>query len=128
MTQQCVTGEMSIPFNAEPGNTMTEVLWATMMKNVLGTGVINSTSTTGWQYVPGYGYQYLTSGLNSLAVAPGTGLAVTVDTGEAWVYGHYYQNSIVQTLTFDANTNAAGTRADLIVLDCKWVLGLYLFP
>jgi hypothetical protein len=90
---------------------MTEVLWAAMMKNVLDTGVIKGTAIT-----------------HTLAVAPSTGLSVTVDLGEAWVYGHWYQNSIVQTLVFDPNTNAAGTRADLVVLDCKWGLdaGIHL--
>ena len=100
MVQQCVTGELSYPFNSAPGNTMTELLWAAMMKSLLGTGVISSG--------------------NKLVMTAGTGLTVKVDKGMAWIYGHYYENTILQTLTIDPNTNSAGTRADMLVLDCKW--------
>ena len=119
MVQQCVTGELSVPFNSTPGNTMTEAVWAQMMKSVLGTGVITISGSKDWQK---------TTTLHQLATRAGTGMAINVDTGEAWVFGHFYQNSVVQAMTIAPNTDAAGTRADLLVLDCKWGLnsGIHL--
>jgi len=104
--------EVSYPFKAPAstnpsGNTMSENQWAAMMRYVLGSGVMAAT---------------FNDNLNELEVTPGaTPLTVDIDTGAAWIQGHYYQSDAVNTLTIPQNTNA-GTRADLIVLECKWGL------
>ena len=126
MTQQCVTGEVSYPFNATPGQTMTEVQWATAMKSILGTGIVKVTTTTS---NPG-GHKgknapTVTTVVHALAVAPTSpaSMSVTVDTGEAWIFGHFYQNSIVQTFIIPPNLDpAAKTRVDMLVLDLNWGL------
>ena len=88
-------------------STMTEAQWAQMFRYVLGTGVMS------------VNFQ---DQLNQLLVTPGsTALTVNVDTGAAWIQGMYYQSDSVNTLQITANPSA-GTRADLIVLECKWGL------
>jgi len=99
--------EISYPFATAPGNTMTENQWAQMFRYVLGTGVISVS---------------FQDELNQLLVEPGaTPLTVDIDTGSAWIQGHYYQSDAVNTLTITQNTSAS-IRADLIVLECKWGL------
>jgi hypothetical protein len=75
------------------------------MRYVLGTGVI------------AVAFQ---DEVNELRVTAGTGLQVLLDSGSAWIQGHYYKNDASKPITIAANTNPAGTRADLIVLECKW--------
>ena len=99
--------ETSYPFASPPGNTMTENQWAQMFRYVLGTGVISVS---------------FQDELNQLIVSPGPiPLTVNVDSGAAWIQGHYYQNSAVNTLTIPQNMSA-DVRADYIVLELKWGL------
>ena len=99
--------ETYYPFAVPPGNTLTETQWSQMMRYALGTGVMA---------VP------FNDNLNELLVSPGASpLTVDIDTGSAWIQGHYYQNDSINTLTVPPNPST-GIRADLIVLNCKWGL------
>ena len=99
--------EVSYPFAVPPGNTMSENQWAQMFRYLLGTGVI----TVSFQ-----------DQLNQLIVTPSSQvLSVDIDTGAAFIQGHYYQNDSVNTVTLDA-PDGSDIRADLIVLECKWGL------
>lgn len=87
--------------------TMTENQWSQMFRYVLGTGVMSVS---------------FQDELEQLLVVPsGAALHVDVQSGAAWIQGHYYQNDAPNTLTISPNTSAL-TRADLIVLECKWGL------
>lgn len=48
---------------------------------------------------------------------------IILDTGTASIQGHYYKNDASIVFNMDVNTNPAGTRADLLVLECKWGTG-----
>lgn len=52
---------------------------------------------------------------NELVVAAGTGLQVTVNTGEAWVNGVWYQNTASVTLTCGAG-DPSNPRIDRVVI------------
>jgi hypothetical protein len=99
--------ETYYPFAVPPGNTMTENQWSQMFRYVLGTGVISVS---------------FQDQLNQLLVTPGpTALTVNIDTGAAWIQGHYYQSDAVNTLTINQNPSSS-VRSDLVVLECKWGL------
>jgi hypothetical protein len=86
---------------------MDELTWSQMARYF---------SLTGIQAVP-----WLDE-VNELQVTTtgGANRAISVDTGSAGIQGFYYLNDAPLTLNPDANSSPAGTRADLIVLECKY--------
>jgi hypothetical protein len=86
---------------------MTENQWAQMFRYVMGTGVMSVS---------------FQDQLEQLFVKPGAvPLTINIESGASWIQGHYYQNDATKTLTIEPNPET-GTRADLIVLECKWGL------
>ena len=86
-------------------NTMTEEQWAEFYRYLLDTGVISESET------------------QPLLVSPNANpYAVDISVGSAYVRGHIYENDSIKTLQVNPNTSDAGTRADLVVLTCKWGL------
>ena len=102
------TGYPFGPRSAVTGaRTMTENQWTQMMRYILGTGIISVS---------------FQDQLNQAVVTPGaTPLTVDVDTGAAWIQGHYWQSDATISLSISQNISAL-TRADLVVIECKWGL------
>ena len=99
--------EISTPFN---GEAMDEDIWSEMMRYVIPTGVV----AVPWL-----------DEVNELTVTTtgGANREISVDTGGAFVQGFYYKNDAAKLLNPGANSSPAGTRADLVVLECKWGVG-----
>jgi hypothetical protein len=64
-----------IPFSSGSGATVTDAQWGEMGRALLGTGVIKGAAGT------------------DLAITAGAGLSINMGIGEAWVFGHYYENT-----------------------------------
>lgn len=95
--------ETYAPFDSGAGANVTETTWRKMMKHMLGSasGVIR-----------GFTNEFAPS-------AAGTGMTVTVDTGECWIRGHYGESTSLKTLTI-ATAHATLARKDRIVLRCDF--------
>lgn len=93
-----------MPFDSGPGASVTEAGWREMMKHVNGTasGVIRG------------------NGNDFSVFADSTGMQVKVNTGEAWVRGHYGKSTALKTLPIAANATGA-TRIDRVVLRADFV-------
>jgi len=87
------------PFDSGAGSSVTEDTWRKFMRHMLGSqsGIIR-------------GFQNECS-----PSAAGTGMTVTVDTGECWVRGHYGENSSIKTLPIAA-AHATLARKDRIIV------------
>ena len=100
--------ERSGPFS-KPGatgyKTMPEDRWARMARYFLGTGVM------------AVSFQ---DALNELRVSVSSGKTIAIDSGTAFIQGHWYENDDpALAITLTANTTLT-TRKDLIVLELKW--------
>lgn len=87
------------PFDSGAGGSVTEDTWRKFMRHMLGSasGVIR-------------GFQ------NGCAPsATGSGMTVTVDTGECWMRGHYGENASLKTLPIAA-AHATLARKDRIIV------------
>jgi hypothetical protein len=87
------------PFDSGTGANVTEATWRDFMRHMLGSasGVIR-------------GF------LNEFAVtAAGTGMNVSVNTGEAWIRGHYGKSTAAKTLPITA-AHATLPRKDRVIL------------
>lgn len=89
--------ETSYPFDAGPGAAVTEDQWRRMARAWRPSGVIGNKSTAG------------------LVVTPGTGAALSLTVGEAWVDGFYYRNDADLMVNVPANTDP-NPRINLAVL------------
>ena len=85
---------------------MDQGMYSRMMRYILGTGVMS---------VP---WQDAVAELKVTATG-GANRQISLDTGAAWIQGHYYENDAPLLFNLGANS-ATGTRADLLVLECIW--------
>lgn len=89
--------ETYFPFDAGAGSSITEDQWRKMAKFWTRSGVYRGE-------------------LNGLApTANGSGMQVFVDTGRAWIEGHFYENDASKTLAIAA-ADPTNPRIDRIVL------------
>jgi hypothetical protein len=85
---------------------MPEDYWTKMFRYVLGSGVMAVN---------------FDDGLNELNItAPSSGMTVNMDSGAAWIQGHYYENDASGVAIGPLAPAEGSTRYDLIVLQCKW--------
>lgn len=89
--------QTSYPFSIGPGRLMTDAQWRAMTKRWRGSGVNKGDQ-------------------NSLVVAAGAGLQVTVASGSAFVQGEFYTNDASLPLAHAA-ADATFGRLDLVVLE-----------
>jgi hypothetical protein len=87
------------PFDAGSGASSTETRWRAMAQHwVLG------------------GSGVLATELNKLStIGDSTGMQVKVDTGRAWVAGHFYENDAQRTLAIASNSSG-NPRIDRVVV------------
>jgi hypothetical protein len=99
--------QASIPFG---DCAMEEITWSRMARYFSPTGVV----AVPWL-----------DEVNELKLttAGGSNREVILDTGSAGIQGFYYLNDAPMSLYPTANSSPAGTRADLVVLECKWGVG-----
>ncbi|MCP8970578.1 hypothetical protein [Ectobacillus ponti] len=91
------------PFDSGAGANATETQWSKMAKNWLPTGVLKGV-------------------MNELLVfADSTGMQIKVNTGAAWMQGHYYESDAIVTLPIAA-ANATNPRVDRVALRVDWTL------
>lgn len=89
--------EQAYPFDAGSGASTNEAQWQAMARNFAGTGVIDGR-------------------LNELVVsADGSGMTVSVATGDAFLEGFFYRSDAVKALTI-ATANATSPRIDTVVV------------
>ena len=94
--------ELYFPFATGDGADVSESKWSAMARLWLTSGV-----------VPGYG--------NELALTPAGGLTVDLNTGTAWVAGHYYENDAAGlNVALDA-ADGSNPRIDIIVIRVDWI-------
>lgn len=87
------------PFDAGAGASSTETRWRAMAQH----------------WVPG-GSGVLATELNKLnTFGDSTGLQVKVDTGRAWVRGHFYENDALKTVAIGSNSSG-NPRIDRVVV------------
>jgi hypothetical protein len=87
------------PFDAGAGANIVEAQWRAMARHWVhgGSGV-------------------LATELNKLStIGDSTGMQVKVDTGRAWVAGHFYENDAQRTLAIEANSSG-NPRIDRVVV------------
>lgn len=89
------------PFSSGSGATFTDTQWQALMSSIMRDGVIVGV-------------------LNELAVSPGSGMQVLVNTGQAIVHGIWYQNDASKALTIAA-ADPTNPRIDLVVLHADLV-------
>lgn len=90
--------QFSLPFDNQD---TWEDGWRKMAKHWLATGVLRNE-------------------FNELSVyADSTGMQVKVNTGAAWIQGHYYESNALETLPI-ATANATNPRIDRIILRGDW--------
>jgi hypothetical protein len=90
------------PFDSGRGANITENQWSKMARLWAETGVIK-------------GY------LNALlAFADSTGMQTKVNTGAAWIKGHYYESDAIETLPI-GTADSVNPRIDRIVVRLDWV-------
>lgn len=99
-----VLADVYAPFDSGAGANVMEATWRDMMKHMLG-------SASG--VVRGFGNNCNTFG-------DSTGMQVKVDTGEAWVRGHYAKFSSIKTLPISSNASG-NPRIDRAVLRADFV-------
>lgn len=87
------------PYDAGAGSSVTEDTWRKFMRHMLG-------SASG--IIRGFQNEFNPS-------APGTGMTVTVDTGECWIRGQYGENASLKTLAI-ATAHTTLARKDRIIL------------
>lgn len=97
-----VTVDQYGPFDGTPAY---EDFWREMMKHAVN----NSSSGV----IRGFGNDFLVYG-------DSTGMQVKVDTGEAWLRGHFAKSTSVKTLPIASNATGS-TRKDLVVLRADFV-------
>lgn len=87
------------PYDSGAGSSVTEDTWRKFMRHMLG-------SASG--IIRGFQNEFNPS-------AAGTGMTVTVDTGECWIRGQYGENASLKTLSIAA-AHATLARKDRIIL------------
>lgn len=87
------------PFDSGAGSSVTEDTWRKFMRHMLG-------SASG--IIRGFDNELNPS-------APGTGMTVTVDTGQCWMRGHYGENASLKTLPIAA-AHATLARKDRMIV------------
>lgn len=99
-----VTADTYAPFDSGAGGNVTEDTWRKFMRHMLGSasGVIR-------------GFQN-----ECVPSAAGTGMTVTVGTGECWIRGHYGEFATLKTLAIAA-AHATLARKDRIVIRADFV-------
>lgn len=89
------------PFDSGQGANATESMWTKMAQHWLATGVIKSL-------------------LNELLVyADSTGMQVKVNSGSAWIKGHYYESDDIEIMAIGA-ADSANSRIDRVILRLDW--------
>lgn len=97
-----------LPFDAGAGSGVTEAMWSKMARYWVTSGVLA---------VP--------QGLPTLSTDPllvfgdSSGRQVKVNSGSAWVMGHYYENDAQEILAI-APADATNPRIDRVVLRLNW--------
>ena len=85
------------PFDSGAGASVYEAQWRKMAEHWLATGVLGGE-------------------LNQFKVtADGTGMTVDVETGRAWLKGHYVESDAIEALSIDA-ADPANPRIDRVIL------------
>ena len=85
------------PFDSGAGASVYEAQWRKMAQHWLATGVLGGE-------------------LNQFKVtADGSGMTVDVDTGKAWIKGHYVESDAIEALSIDA-ADPANPRIDRVIL------------
>jgi hypothetical protein len=96
------------PFDSGQGANSTESRWREMMSRMKSTGVVVEGSQ-------------MDSTADNMAVSGGSGMAVEIAPGKAWVQGHMFIHSGTSAV-LPINSNTSGvTRTDLVVLRCDFV-------
>jgi hypothetical protein len=89
------------PFDSGQGANATEAMWTKMAQHWLATGVIKSL-------------------LNELLVyADSTGMQVKVNSGSAWIKGHYYESDDIEIMAIGA-ADSVNSRIDRVILRLDW--------
>lgn len=90
------------PFQAGAGANFLDTQWGEMFNLLLSSGVFKGAKVSG-------------SAGGDLAVTTGGGLSVNVATGQAWVYGRWYQNDAAKNLAL-ATADPSLPRIDYLVI------------
>lgn len=90
------------PFSSGAGADVTEEKWQAMAKHWLGTGVLRGI------------YNEL------LVYADSTGLQIKVQSGAAWIQGHYFQSDAEEVLSVGI-ADVSNPRMDRVVVRVDWI-------
>lgn len=93
--------QIYFPFDAGPGSTVLEAQWTRMAREWRPTGIIPNILD------------------QCEVVAPGTGLAVNVRSGRAWIEGHLWESDATESFALAA-AHPSLPRIDRIVLRLDW--------